>query len=292
MIPTLNSATAGGGLALAEYVALAQRHNFVGVEFSIEAVAEQVAARGFHDVAAIFETNKVLPVVFGLPVEWRKDEETFQSGLAQLPQLAKLAQDLDCSRCTTYVMPDSGEPVAEYAARSKRRFAEIGRVLTEQGVRFGLEFLGPKHFRANPANVWFYDIPGALQVVAEIEDSAQLENMGLLVDCWHWYTSGGTPMDLASIPVEKVIHVHINDAPQVERDEQVDSVRLLPAASGVIDITAFLKTLAAIGFDGPVAVETFSEELRALAPDEAAARASTAVMQVFNAAEVTPLRLL
>ena len=292
MIPTLNPATAGGNLPLPEFVALAQRHGFIGVEFSIQEAADLVIERGFHEVAEIFEAHKVLPAVFGLPVEWRKDEETFQNGLAQLPQLAKLAQDLDCSRCCTWVLPDSGEPVAEYATRSKRRFAEIGRVLTEQGVRFGLEFLGPKHFRTNPANVWFYDIPGALQVVAEIEDSAQLENLGLLVDCWHWYTSGGTPMDLASIPVEKVVHVHINDAPDVPRDEQVDSVRLLPAASGVIDITAFMKTLAAIGVDGPVAVETFSEELRALPDDEAAAQASTAVAQVFNAAGITPLRLL
>ncbi|MDQ3814112.1 MAG: sugar phosphate isomerase/epimerase, partial [Armatimonadota bacterium] len=138
----------------------------------------------------------------------------------------------------------------------------------------------------------FYNVAGALQAVAEIAEPAQLENVGLLVDCWHWYTSGGTTMDLASIPVEQVVHIHINDAPDIPRDEQVDNVRLLPGASGVIDIVGFLKTLKAIGCDGPVAVETFSDELRALPSDEAAARAAAAVTQVFQAAEITPVRLL
>jgi sugar phosphate isomerase/epimerase len=120
----------------------------------------------------------------------------------------------------------------------------------------------------------------------------ELENLGLLVDCWHWYTSGGSTMDLASIPVEQVVHVHINDAPQVPRDEQIDNVRLLPGASGVIDIIGFMKTLGAIGYDGPVAVETFSEELNQLSPDEAAGRASEAVGNVFAASGIEPLRLV
>ncbi len=100
-------------------------------------------------------------------------------------------------------------------------------------------------------------------------------------------------MDLAAIPLEQIIHVHINDAPAGLAVEEIqDQVRELPGATGTIDITAFLTTLKAIGYDGPVAVETFSGELKALAPDEAAERASRAVGQVFRAAGVEPLRLL
>lgn len=293
MIPSLSPVTAGGGFPLTELVELARRHGFSGVEFSVEDASRLVEERGFDDVAALFEkTPKVLPVVFGLPIEWNKDEETFRAGLEKLPALAKLAQDLDCTRCTTHVMPDGGEPVAEYSARSIQRFGEIGKVLSEQGVRFGLEFLGPQHFRQNTGNVWFYDIAGAMRVVAEVEDKFELENMGLLIDCWHWYTSGGAMMDLASVPLEKIIHVHINDAPDIPRETQIDNMRLLPGESGVIDIIGFLSTLNALGYDGPLAVETFSAELNALAPDEAAARAAVAVAGVLNAANIQPMRLL
>jgi sugar phosphate isomerase/epimerase len=292
MIPTLNAVTAGAGLSLAEYVHLAARHGFSGVEFSIEAAAASVQETSFADVAAIFEIHKVLPTVFGLPVEWRKDEETFHAGLERLPSLAKLAQDLDCTRCCTWVLPDGGVPVQEYAETSTRRFVEIARVLEEQGVRLGLEFIGPAHFRTNPENVWFYNIPGALEVVATVAEQGKLENVGLLVDCFHWHTSGGTPMDLAAIPIWQVVHVHVNDAPDVLLEQQQDGVRLLPGASGVIDIEAFMKTLDALGYDGPVAAETFSDELRALPADEAAARAGAAMHSIFERTNITPVRLL
>jgi sugar phosphate isomerase/epimerase len=298
MIPTLNPVTAGRGLPLLEFVQLAARHGFSGVEFSIQEAANLIAHSSLHDVAAIFEEPKVLPIVFGLPVEWRKDEDAFQAELEQLPELAKLAQDLDCTRCVTHVMPDGGIPVAEYAERSMRRLAEIAHILSDQGVRLGLEFIGPQHYRTDPDNVWFYDIPGALDVVNTMENAAQLENVGLLVDSFHWYTSGGTIMDLASIPIEMIVHVHINDAPghpqggAMPREEQQDMVRLLPGDSGVIDIVGFLKTLAAVGYDGPLAVETFSAQLNALPPQESAALAATAVHNAMQAAAVKPVRLL
>ncbi len=291
MIPTLNAVTAGSGLALPQFVQLAAQNGFVGIEYSIQEAAQLVAQTSFAEVAAIFETPKILPVVFDLPVEWRKDEDTFQSGLAQLPAWAKLAQDLDCTRCVTWVLPDGGIARDEYAQTSMRRFGQIGQVLSEQGVRLGLEFIGPHHFRTNPSNVWFYDIAGALDVVAQVQEAHQLENLGLLVDCFHWYTSGGNTMDLASIPLEQIVHVHINDAPDVAVELQQDFTRLLPG-QGIIDLNAFLQTLAAIGYDGPVAVETFSDELKQMAPDDAAKLAGQAVAQTFARAGIEPLHLV
>lgn len=292
MIPTLNAVTAGGGLPLADYISLAARNNFSGVDFSIQLVADTVAQDGFDAVASLFETHKVLPAAFALPVEWRKDEAIYQQGLEELPRLAKLAQDLDCNRCGTWVLPDNGEPVQEYASRSKKRFAEVAGILTEQGIRLGLEFLGPQHFRPDPDNVWFYTLPGAMDVIEEIEREHTLENLGVLIDGWHWYTSGGTMMDLAAVPLEKIVHVHINDAPDLPIHEQQDTTRLLPGESGIIDVVGLLKTLGALGYDGPVAVETFSETLRAMNPEDAARHAGQSMTKIFEAAGVTPMRLM
>lgn len=295
MIPTLTHVTAGSGLALPEYVQLASQASFVGVEYSIEEAAKLVARTSFEDVAAIFESNNVLPVVFGLPVEWRKDEATFQSDLERLPAFAKLAQDLSTTRCTTWVLPADGSGANlsrdEYAVQSIARFGAIGRVLEAQGIRLGLEFIGPHHFRAQPERVWFYDIAGALDAVFKIEDAFQLENIGLLVDSFHWHTSQATTMDLASIPLEKIVHVHINDAPKIAVEDVLDGVRLLPG-EGSIDLQAFLQTLGAIGYDGPIAVETFSEDLKALAPQDAAQRASQTTFAALQKAGIEPLHLV
>ncbi|PQV63026.1 Sugar phosphate isomerase/epimerase [Abditibacterium utsteinense] len=289
MIPTLNQVTAGGGLSLEEYVALAARHGFEAVDLSID----QAHQLGLENVAALLESHRIFPASFGLPVEWRKDEATFRAGLETLPELAKFAQDLDCVRCVTWVLPDGGAPRDQYAKTSTARFVEIGRILADNGVRLGLEFIGPHHFRARPENVWFTDIAGALDVADEVNSHLKSNIVGLLVDCYHWHTAQNSTMDLAAIPLEQIVHVHINDAPAgVAIPDLQDGVRELPGATGAIDITGFLSTLAALGYDGPVAVETFSEKLKKMTPDEAAAQAGAAVKSVFDAAGIKPLRLL
>jgi sugar phosphate isomerase/epimerase len=285
MFPCLNGATAGGGLALPEFVQLAKETGFAGVEFGIGAVADLIDREGEDAALGLFAESGVIPGAFGLPVEWRKDDETFQKGVEELPRLARAAQVIGCTRCCTWVLPDGGA-LDEYKARSLSRWARIAKTLNDFEVDFGLEFLGPAHFRANPDNVWFYDIAGALEAADETMALSGTRNVGLLVDAWHWYTSGGTVMDLASIPVEQIVHVHINDAPNIPREEQKDSVRLLPGDSGVIDMKGFLQTLKALGYEGPVAVETFSDELRSLPPQEAARRAAAAVQKVWAEARV------
>lgn len=285
MIPTLNGATAGGSLNLPDFIALAKSTGFEGVEFSIGAVADLIDQEGEDAANALFKESGIVPGAFGLTVEWRKDDDTFHKGIEELPRLARAAQVIGCTRCCTWVLPEN-ESLEEYKARSLARWGRIAKTLSDYDVHLGLEFLGPAHFRTNPDNVWFYDIAGALEAADETMAQSGTQNVGLLVDCWHWYTGGGSIMDLASIPVEQVVHVHINDAPQIPREEQKDSVRLLPGDSGIIDIKGFLQTLKALGYEGPVAVETFSEELRALSPQEAVQRAAVAVRKVWDDARV------
>ena len=279
MIASLSPVTAGAGLPLPEQVALCARHGFAGLEIGIGAVREM----GIDNARALFQHSDVQPVTFGLPVEWRKDDATFRADLAQLTVLSRLAADLGISRCTTYVLPSSDAPLETYIETSAQRFAQIAQILAEQNIDLGLEFLGPQQFRPDPDNFWFYDIAGGLRAADEINQKAGTRNVGLLVDCWHWYASGGTLMDLAAIPVEQIVHVHINDAPAgVAVSDLVDNVRELPGATGEIDVRGFLSTLRALGYDGPIAVETFSENLKAMSPDEAAAVAAKATLGVMG----------
>jgi sugar phosphate isomerase/epimerase len=63
----------------------------------------------------------------------------------------------------------------------------------------------------------------------------------------------------------------------VARDEQIDTVRALPRETGVIDLGGFMAKLWAMGYDGPVMPEPFSQRLvDVAATDPAAAAAETA----------------
>jgi sugar phosphate isomerase/epimerase len=107
-------------------------------------------------------------------------------------------------------------------------------------------------------------------------------NVGLLLDCFHWYTAHGTREDLARLSANQVVVVHVNDA--VARrgpDEQIDNQRMLPGATGVIDIVGFLQALDRMSFDGPVGVEPFNAELRSLPEPERVRLAGESLAKVW-----------
>jgi sugar phosphate isomerase/epimerase len=281
MISCLNAVTIGGQPPLKEYIALAQKYGFGGVEFNIGEAAELAKTSSVSDVKALFDEAKIAPATFGMPVDWRKGDSEFEQGMENLPALAQVAQGIGSSRCCTWLPPAiAGDPL-EFRNQTRDRFRKIATVLGDYGIRFGLEWVGPYTLRHGPSamgpNEFIWNIPGTLELIADI-DSPQ-DNVGLLADSFHWFTTGATAEDMKALRPEQIVHVHINDAPDKPRDEQKDGERLLPG-DGVIDLRAFLGALTAIGYAGPVAVETFSKEIAALGPDEAARRTAESVQAV------------
>jgi sugar phosphate isomerase/epimerase len=109
------------------------------------------------------------------------------------------------------------------------------------------------------------------------------ENVGLLLDAYHWWTSLGVIDDLLRLENRLVVYVHINDGQAgLAVDEQVDQVRCLPGETGQIDIAGFLNALRTIHYDGPVTAEPFEKKLHALAPAEAIKVVAESVHKVWQ----------
>ena len=193
--------------------------------------------------------------------------------LDRLPRYLAIARGLDCTRATTFLPPGSNErPYDENFAWTVDRLRPFAAALADAGCWLGLEFCGPKTFRAAFRHEFLYTIAG----VRELGRAIGTGNIGILLDAFHHYTAGGTIDELDQLSVEEIVVVHVNDAiAGVPRDEQLDRVRLLPLASGVLEIVPFMQKLHAIGYDGPVMPEPFSQELEDLAATDPAAAAAT-----------------
>jgi sugar phosphate isomerase/epimerase len=99
-------------------------------------------------------------------------------------------------------------------------------------------------------------------------------NVGLLLDAWHLFTSGGTLQDLDKITADDIVTVHVNDAPAgIPFDELADTVRCLPLETGVLDLVGFMRKLENLGYDGPVTTEPFNQRINTLAVEDPAAAA-------------------
>src|SRR3954471_4736452 len=76
---------------LTESLVAAKVGGFDGLEVSAGEIANLVEQRGAERVRRQFDEAGIRPAAFGLPVEWRKAEATWQRDLDQLPRLAHAA---------------------------------------------------------------------------------------------------------------------------------------------------------------------------------------------------------
>ncbi|GCE03328.1 sugar phosphate isomerase/epimerase family protein [Dictyobacter aurantiacus] len=262
MFTSLDPGAIGVSVSFEEALQLAQDAGFEGLDLPLKELLTRAQQTSIQEIKERLQQAQLQPGAWGLPVDFRGDEESYQTGLAQLPAYAELAQALGSSRCSTWILPFSD--TRDYQSNMEfhaNRLRPIARILANHGQRFGLEFVGPKTMRNGHQYEFISTIAGALELGQQIGTG----NTGLLLDSYHWFTSHGTVADIQHLSNQQVVYVHVNDAPASrDVDEQIDSERLLPGASGVIDIAGFLQALQSIGYDGPVVVEPFNAEHRAL----------------------------
>lgn len=282
MFTSLDTSAIGFSAPFEEALQLAQASSFEGLDLPIKQLLTRVQQTSVQEIKDRFQQAKLLPGGWGLPVDFRKDEESYQAGLAELPAYARLAQALGASRCSTWILPFSDE--RDFASNMDfhaHRLRPIAQILADHGQRFGLEFVGPKTMRDGHRYEFISTIAGALELGQQIGTG----NTGLLLDSYHWYTSHGSVEQIQQLTNEQVVYVHVNDAPAERHvDEQLDGERLLPGASGVINIADFLQALEHISYDGPVVVEPFNAEHRTLPPAERVQATHTSLAKIWQQA--------
>ena len=251
---------------LDQAIAAARTGGFEGLEIPVAHVADLIDQQGVDAIRKKFTDANIRPGAFGLPVEWRKDDASWRADLEKLPRRAKAAQLLGVKRCATWVLPMSDERELDENIRFHiERFKPIAQILADHDIRLGLEFIGPKTLRDSQKFPFIYRMFDMLDLGRRIG-----ANVGLLLDVWHLYTSHGTLDDVRKLKADDIVYVHVNDAPKnIAIDDQLDNIRDLPGATGVIDIAGFLRALKHIGYDGPVTPEPFKNELKDLSNDQA-----------------------
>src|SRR5690349_1568522 len=97
------------------------------------------------DLAGSMKAKNIAFALAGLPVEFRRDDAAFTTGMATFPAFARGLQRAGIRRVTTYVLPMSND--LPYLANFKlhaARLREVARVLAGSGARLGIEYVGPK----------------------------------------------------------------------------------------------------------------------------------------------------
>ncbi|MCE5257878.1 MAG: sugar phosphate isomerase/epimerase [Chloroflexi bacterium] len=277
MYRALSTGAIGVAVSFEEKVRLAAAYGFRGVDVGMP----EIERLGLKGVRSLLAQNHILPAVTGLPVNFREDDASFERDMEKLPEFVRTLTDLGCTRSATWIMPTLKEGTFAAAFEQLRsRTARICEVMAPFGMRYGLEFVGPQTLRAGKPE-FIYDQKGMLELIK----ATGAKNLGLLLDCFHWYTSHGTAQELAQLTDDLIILVHVNDAFAGRApDEQIDSQRALPGETGVIDMAVFMGALNKMAYSGPVIVEPFSPWLSKLTPDEAVKKVQESLDKIWTAA--------
>ncbi|REE93121.1 sugar phosphate isomerase/epimerase [Paenibacillus taihuensis] len=257
-------------------ISAAAQYGFQTVDIDARGLIERNGVEGARE---LLKNGGVSIGSIGLSVEWRGSEEVFREGLAKLADDAKAAAALGCTSCCTYVLPATDYKAAHFAVIATRRLRTCAQILGAYGISLGLEFVGPHHLRTVWANPFLWTMEETLDWIAAIGEP----NVGLLFDAYHWYTNGHTIADIEALKPEQIVHVHINDAPDVPAEEARDNGRLYPG-EGVIDLAGFLAALNRIGYKGSVTQEILTAEPPTGSPEELLARSKAGYDKVYTAA--------
>ena len=235
---------------------------------------------GRVQLAEFMESKSIRWGAAGLTVDFRNDEATFREGIKALPAVCRAMQLANVTRIGTWLKPFHS--TLTYLANFRqhaRRLRECVDIMGDHGQRFGMEYVGPKTLWSSDRHSFIHSMNETKELIAEIDRP----NVGFVLDSWHWYTAHETIDDLLTLKNEDIIACDLNDAPAgLGIDQQIDNQRELPASTGIIDLSSFLKALVKIGFDGPIRAEPFNSKLNAMDNQAACQTTAVAMKQAFS----------
>ena len=278
MYRSLNTQMLGHSVPFDALCALAAQNGFEGVDLSSAALDDL----GAKAVQRLLQQYALRPGIVSFPLNFKGAQAARDQTLARLNDWAPKAADIGYVRTTAVVMPgDRDHGFARNFALHVEGLTPIAQALAQHGIRLGLEFIGPKTLRDSLPYPFLHTMDGVRGLCAAIGT----DNMGLLVDLFHLYTSHTHMDDVARLRDQDIVLVHLNDARAGRGpDEQMDLERDLPGATGVTDCAELLRTLQRAGYTGPCSVEPFQPRLKEMPVAEAVAATARSLAPAWSAA--------
>ena len=287
MYSCLNPGTLGlWDLPFEQVLQLAVEHGFGGVSFPSKGIETPAKAR---ELGQRVRDAGLRWGLFWQPCDFFVcSDDDFARGLSRLEALLPLVEAAGCTRTYNHIYP--GSDSHDFEANRQRHLDRLGRImplLRDRGVRLGLEFIGPAHFRLQFRHAFIHTLDQTLELAADAGPG-----VGIVLDTFHWYCGGGQFDSLDALNDGNLVTIHLNDAmPGIPPDRQHNKQRAMPGATGVIDAPAVLRTLDAKGYAGPVICEPFEptvSRFRTMDPEAVVAEAGLSLHAMLDRAGVRP----
>ncbi|MBW6506231.1 MAG: sugar phosphate isomerase/epimerase and 4-hydroxyphenylpyruvate domain-containing protein [Rhodobacteraceae bacterium] len=237
---------------LAEKIRAAAEAGFAGIEIFREDIVGFDGAP--EDIAALAKASGIAITSLQSLRDWEaspNDRRDWCDTLAArfLDLAGRLGAPLlvVCANTREDALPDPATAAADLA-----RLADMAAA---RGLRIGFEALATSTHVKTYAQAW------------DIVQRAGRPNLGLVLNAIHTFAAEAPLGGLAALDMDRVLLVHLADAPTTRIDPRLmtESFRLLPG-QGNLPVAELYAGLMSRGYSGPMSMEIFNDQLRALEP--------------------------
>jgi 2-keto-myo-inositol isomerase len=198
-----------------------------------------------------------------------RDAQAYEAIKEECRELSKIAAEIQCPYIVVVPgkLPEGDVDIVE---ESVHVLTELCDIAAEHGVALGFEFLGQPDC----------SVP-TLELAAEIVRTAARDNLGLVIDSFHFYAGGSNVNMIEQLDPRLIYIFHINDAEDLPRAQLEDRHRLLPGL-GILPLREMIAAFREIGYDDVASVEIFRPEYWERDAFQLARDAKAATEQIVN----------
>lgn len=245
-----NQATTMKNSTLEKDLELCEKHGYELIEIRLDKLKDYLKIHSVEDLIEFFEKSRIKPYAFNaLEFIIFRDEAGYRQIMEDLIFLCQVGEKIQCKKIVVVPTFDIGQYTkTQIKAESVRVLKELADIASEYGVKLAYEFVGYPNCSINTLGQTY-------EIVKEVDR----EDVGLVLDCFHFHAMNSRIEDLEKVDPQKIFIFHIDDTEDLPVGALRDNNRLWPG-EGAIDLNSILKTLKNIGYGEMVSVELFRPE--------------------------------
>ena len=246
--------------------------NFELLEIWAAKLREFLKSNTVADLKKLLDENNLKPYSINSieHITFRNDED-YAKIKDECEELSRIAGEINCPNVVVVPgkLPENASE-DEIVEESVKVLNELADIAEKYNISLAFEFLGQTDCSVQ-----------TLDLCKKIVEKVDRENVGLVIDTFHFYAGNSSFEAIDSLDPEKLFIFHINDAEDLPKENLTDAHRLYPG-EGILPIKKIKEHFDKIGYDKMVSIEIFRPEYWNEDPFEVARKAKAATEKVLG----------
>ena len=268
-----NQATTLENSNLAKDLVYCEKHGYDFIEIrTMDKLPEYLKKHSIEELVEFFQTHHIKPLALNALVFFNnRDEQGYKEIIQEFREMMEPAKKLGV-KYVVAVPLITEEKILKQDIKTScvKVLKELSDIAAPYGIKIALEFIGHPQATVNTFGHAY-----------EIIQSVNRDNVGLVLDCFHFHAMGSRLEDLKKADGSKIFILHINDTEDFPIGFLRDEDRVWPG-HGAIDLDGILSALKEIGFSEVVSVELFRPEYYKLDAEEVIKTAKKTTIKVVS----------